>query len=102
MRWYAYRLFERASDGISLRFGGRLLQQFLVNAWACMEQARLLWVMLNQAAIRSDLYSGTCIPDLLMVTHLMAYVFSTIFLIGLQDFLARSDGEAVNGGNVGR
>ena len=59
MRWFAYRLFERANDGVSLRLGGRLFQQFLVDAWACIEQARLLWVRLNQAAIRSELYSGT-------------------------------------------
>lgn len=58
MRWYAYRLFERAGDGVSLRFGGRLFQQFLVDAWACIEQARLLWMRLNQAAIRSKWYSG--------------------------------------------
>ena len=30
MRWFAFRLFERPGDGVSLRFGGRLYQQ-----WFC-------------------------------------------------------------------
>ena len=58
MRWFAYRMFERPDDGISLRYGGRLFQQYLVDAYAIIEQSRLLWVRLNQAAIRSELYSG--------------------------------------------
>ena len=58
MRCFGCRLFERPDDGISLRFGGQLLLQFLVDACAIVEQSKLFWVRLNQVKIRSELYSG--------------------------------------------
>lgn len=61
MRWFAYRLFERPGDGVSLRYGSRLFQQWLVDAYACIEQSRLLFIRLHQKQIRAELYSGSFI-----------------------------------------
>ncbi|QRV79981.1 ATP-dependent DNA helicase PIF1 [Ceratobasidium sp. AG-Ba] len=36
----------------------RLFQQFLVDIWAIIDQARLIWMRMNQATIRRDLYLG--------------------------------------------
>jgi hypothetical protein len=38
--------------------GGRLLQQYVVDAWASIEQSELHWVRNNQKTIRADLYDG--------------------------------------------
>ena len=38
--------------------GGRLFQQYLVDAWASIEDSELFWVRNNQKTIRSDLYDG--------------------------------------------
>ena len=36
----------------------RLFQQFVVDAWAVVDQSKLSWFRLNQARIRTDLYNG--------------------------------------------
>jgi hypothetical protein len=41
-----------------LIYGGRLFQQFVVDAYKCIEGIRLMWVRRNQNALRSELYSG--------------------------------------------
>ena len=38
--------------------GGRLLQQFVCDAWASIDQSRLTWAANNQKKLRADLYSG--------------------------------------------
>ena len=38
--------------------GGRLFQQYLVDAWASIEASELYWVRNNQKTIRADLYDG--------------------------------------------
>src|SRR5258705_395384 len=38
--------------------GGRLFQQYIVDAWASIEQSELNWVRHNQKTIRADLYDG--------------------------------------------
>src|ERR1700749_2361487 len=38
--------------------GDRLLQQYVVDAWASIEESELNWVRENQKKIRADLYDG--------------------------------------------
>ena len=38
--------------------GGRLLQQFIVDAYSSIEESRLLWIRNNQRALRSEVYQG--------------------------------------------
>ena len=47
--YYAYRLQEREGEGHTLIYGGRLFQQFDVDAYTCIEGARLIWVRLKPA-----------------------------------------------------
>uniref|UniRef100_A0A2N9HBP6 ATP-dependent DNA helicase n=1 Tax=Fagus sylvatica TaxID=28930 RepID=A0A2N9HBP6_FAGSY len=56
--YYAYRLQEREGEGHTLIYGGRLFQQFDVDAYTCIEGARLMWVRRNQRRLRIELYSG--------------------------------------------
>ena len=58
--------------------GGRLLQQFVCDAWASIDQSRLTWAANNQKKLRADLYSG------------------------LQDRLAQDNPQQDVGANVGR
>ncbi|XP_074356531.1 uncharacterized protein LOC141696265 [Apium graveolens] len=54
-----YRLlFPHGGDGLTPRLGGRLYQQYVVDAFFTIEQARLWWVHTNQSTLRSDLYSN--------------------------------------------
>lgn len=41
-----------------MRLGGRLFQQFIVDSFSSIEQARLYWVKKHQEELRSDLYSN--------------------------------------------
>lgn len=43
-------------SGMNLHLGGRLWQQFVVDAFAAVEQYRLDWIRTHQSTIRSDLY----------------------------------------------
>ena len=45
--YYAYRLQEREHEGHTLVYGGRLFQQFDVDAYTCIEEIRLMWVKQN-------------------------------------------------------
>jgi len=56
--YYAYRLQTRHNEGHTLIYGGRLFQQFVVDAYTCIEAIRLMWVRGNQSALRIELYSG--------------------------------------------
>ena len=38
--------------------GGRLFQQYLVDAWASIESSKLYWICNNQKTIRAALYDG--------------------------------------------
>ena len=42
--------------------GGKLFQEFIVDAWASTEQNRLRFVVLNQAKVRDDIYK--CLADI--------------------------------------
>ena len=57
-RYVAYRLQVRRNEFSALLRGGRLLQQYIVDMWACAEQDRLRYLRFNQAALRASVYSG--------------------------------------------
>ncbi len=56
--YYAFRLHPRPMEPSDLFRGGRLFQQYIVDAWASIEQSELNWVRHNQKTIRADLYDG--------------------------------------------
>ncbi|KAM3699395.1 hypothetical protein ACJW31_05G022100 [Castanea mollissima] len=56
--YYAYHLQEREHEGHTLVNGGRLFQQFVVDAYTCIEEIRLMWVKENQDKLRIELYKG--------------------------------------------
>lgn len=56
--YYAFRLQQRLNEGQTLIRGGRLFQQFVVDAYATIEQCRLKWVIGHQDEIRADLFQG--------------------------------------------
>ncbi|WOH15530.1 hypothetical protein DCAR_0935071 [Daucus carota subsp. sativus] len=55
--YYAYRLQVRHNEGL---LGGRLFQQYIVDAFSTIEQARLWWYRTHQTTLRSELYSHIC------------------------------------------
>ena len=57
-RYVAYRLQVRENEYSLLLRGGRLLQRFMVDMFASIDQNRLHWFRLNQPSIRACLYSG--------------------------------------------
>ncbi|XP_026419934.1 uncharacterized protein LOC113315906 [Papaver somniferum] len=56
--YMALQLQQRAGEGQTLLRGGRLFQQYVVDAYATIEQNRLQWVKGHQKEIRCDLYNG--------------------------------------------
>lgn len=54
----AFRLQYRDFEGHALINGGRLLLQYVVDAWCNVERVRLKWVQDHQSEIRSDLYNN--------------------------------------------
>ncbi|KEP45767.1 putative ATP-dependent DNA helicase PIF1 [Rhizoctonia solani 123E] len=70
LQFYAYMLFaweKFKPDGplptadshfSSLLRAHRLLHQYIVDAWAVIDQARLIWFRMNQSTIRAELYRG--------------------------------------------
>jgi len=56
--YFAFRLHPRPMEPSDLFRGGRLLQQYMVDAWASIENSELHWVRNNQKTIRSNLYNG--------------------------------------------
>ncbi len=57
LQFYAYILQHCVSEEWILR-AGRLLQQFIVDAYACTEQNRLKFIRESQRQLRCDLYNG--------------------------------------------
>ena len=57
-RFYAYRLHSRLNEFSTILRAGKLLQQYIVDAWASSDQVRLNWFRMNQSTIRASLYSG--------------------------------------------
>lgn len=46
--------------GMTARLGGRLFQQYVVDAFSSVEQARLWWFRTHQTSLRNELYSNIC------------------------------------------
>ncbi|XP_022003440.2 uncharacterized protein LOC110900870 [Helianthus annuus] len=55
--YYCYKFQIRSNDNLLL-FGGRLLQQFVVDVYIKIETSRLEFCERNQAKIRAELYQG--------------------------------------------
>ncbi|KIK35023.1 hypothetical protein CY34DRAFT_26716 [Suillus luteus UH-Slu-Lm8-n1] len=45
-------------DHNNIFHGGRLFQQYVVDAWAPIEQSNLNWIHQNQTRLRADCYQG--------------------------------------------
>ncbi|KAG0588920.1 hypothetical protein KC19_2G278400 [Ceratodon purpureus] len=56
--YFAFRLFPRNSEFSTILCGGKLFQQFIVDAWAATEQNRLNYIRMNQSDLRANLYQG--------------------------------------------
>ncbi|KAF5793172.1 putative helitron helicase-like domain-containing protein [Helianthus annuus] len=56
--FYCYQLHDRANTYSLLLRGGRLFQQYLVDAYVCIEQDRLNYHRYNQNALRSEYMQG--------------------------------------------
>lgn len=57
-QYYAFRLQQRQGEAQTLLWGGRLFQQYLVDAFACIEEVRINWIRKNQKQLRAELYNG--------------------------------------------
>ncbi|GJR09502.1 ATP-dependent DNA helicase PIF1 [Tanacetum coccineum] len=58
--YYAYVIQYRQNQGSTLHRGGRLFQQYLVDAYTAIEEQRLSWTRNNQDTLRVDLYHNVC------------------------------------------
>ena len=47
LQFYCYYLFQRPTEYSTIRRGGKLFQEFMVDAWAVTEQNRLTYYRLN-------------------------------------------------------
>ena len=56
--YYAYRFHPRPGEQPLLLWGGNLFQEFVVDAWAFVEQSTLNWVRFHQKELWADVYSG--------------------------------------------
>ena len=56
--YYAYLIHERANFENTIIKGGRLYQQFLVDAFVNVEEDRLDYIRANQSDLRSEIYKG--------------------------------------------
>ncbi|XP_077232577.1 uncharacterized protein LOC143869904 [Tasmannia lanceolata] len=54
----AYPIQYRRIEGSTLIESGRLFQQFVVDAYAAIEEQRLYWVRKHQGQLRGELYQG--------------------------------------------
>ncbi|XP_056846795.1 uncharacterized protein LOC130497734 [Raphanus sativus] len=58
--FYAYQIQTRPSEGMTIIKGGRLLHQYIVDAYVATETERLRFISLNQKKLRADLYNNVC------------------------------------------
>ena len=56
--YYAYRLHPRPGLQPPLLWGGNLFQEYVVDAWASVEQNTLNWIKHHQKELRAEVYSG--------------------------------------------
>ena len=57
-QYFQFRLHQRLYEPSTLFHAGRLLQQYIVDAFATIDQAKLDWLRMNQAQLHTDLYNG--------------------------------------------
>ncbi|OSC97528.1 hypothetical protein PYCCODRAFT_1351115, partial [Trametes coccinea BRFM310] len=57
-RFHAFRLHPRLYEFSTLLRAGRLLQEYIVDAWASSEQERLRFLRCHQDRLRACVYSG--------------------------------------------
>jgi hypothetical protein len=58
LAWHRFYLADRHGQFNAILHSGRLLHQFVVDAWASTEESKLFWYEQNQASLRADLYCG--------------------------------------------
>lgn len=58
--YYSYAFQVREHEGMTPRLGGRLFQQYMVDAYSSIEQTRLWWFRTHQTILRNELYSHIC------------------------------------------
>ncbi|XP_021991571.1 uncharacterized protein LOC110888349 [Helianthus annuus] len=58
--YYCYRIHYRNNEGTTVLRGGRLLQQYLVDAYTAVEEQRLRWMRNNQNELRVEIYHNVC------------------------------------------
>ncbi|XP_071718873.1 uncharacterized protein [Rutidosis leptorrhynchoides] len=58
--FYCYRIQQRENEGTTILRGGRLFQQYLVDAYTAVEEQRLKWLRNHQNELRTDLYNNVC------------------------------------------
>lgn len=63
MYYYSYRLFQRDCEYSMILRGGKLFQEFIVDAWATTEQNRLGYIRHHQDNLRSELYQDLAAVD---------------------------------------
>ncbi|KAM0040512.1 putative helitron helicase-like domain-containing protein [Helianthus debilis subsp. tardiflorus] len=56
--FYSYHLHDRFNTHTHLLRGGRLFQQFLVNAYVCIKQNRLEYIQSHQDLFRGEYLQG--------------------------------------------
>ncbi|KAJ0453945.1 putative helitron helicase-like domain-containing protein [Helianthus annuus] len=56
--YYSYQIHDRAGVYSLLLHGGRLFQQYLVDAYTCIEQNRLTYYSTHQDQLRSEYIAG--------------------------------------------
>ncbi|XP_074325792.1 uncharacterized protein LOC141663852 [Apium graveolens] len=56
--WKEERSNKDVTKGLHVRLAGHLYQQYVVDVFSCIEQARLWWLRTHQTNLRSDLYKS--------------------------------------------
>ncbi|CAN7043651.1 unnamed protein product [Brassica rapa subsp. trilocularis] len=58
--YYAHQIQTRPSEGMTIIIFGKLLHQYIVDAFTATEQERLRFIRLNQKQLRAELYQNVC------------------------------------------
>ncbi|OMO58886.1 DNA helicase [Corchorus capsularis] len=56
--FYVFRIQQRLKEAHTLLIAGRLFQQYLVDAFSCVERQRLDYIRSNQNKLRSEIFQG--------------------------------------------
>lgn len=58
MQFFCFRIFQRSREYSTILRGGKLFQEFIVDAWAATEQNRLSYFKFNQGKLCAEVYHG--------------------------------------------